>query len=227
MFTAARGYGVIMGRHHNHNHGHNHDSHGDSCPSQGADSRRLLIAAALTGAFMIAEVVGGLISGSLALLADAGHMTTDFGALIAAWIGVRMNNKRTSALIALLSGLSLLAVAAWVVKEGLERVADPAPVLAGTMMAVAVLGLLVNIVVFSILIKGNRKNLNIRGAILHVATDMLGSFAAILAAVIIMVTGFYPADPILSLLVSMLIVISAYPLIKDSLAALRAPANEE
>jgi len=210
-----------MGLHHNHNHDYRHDNHNSNCPSQNADSRRLLIAAALTGTFMIAEVIGGLISGSLALLADAGHMTTDFGALIAAWIGVRMANERRSALIALLSGLSLLLVAGWVVKEGLERLANPAPVLGGAMMAVAILGLLVNVIVFSILIRGNRENLNMRGAILHVATDMLGSFAAILAAIIILLTGYYPADPILSLLVSLLIVISAYPLIKDSLTALR------
>jgi len=157
-----------MGLHHNHSH--DHDGHHHACPSAGADSRRLLIAAALTGSFMIAEVIGGFISGSLALLADAGHMTTDFGALIAAWFGVRMANKRRSALIALLSGLSLLVVAGWVVKEGLERLANPAPVLGGTMMVVAVLGLLVNVIVFSILIKGNRENLNMRGAILHVAT---------------------------------------------------------
>lgn len=183
------------------------------------------MAAALTGSFMVAEVAGGLISGSLALLADAGHMTTDFGALIAAWFGVRMKNPRRAAAIALLSGLSLLTVAAWVVKEGLERMADPAPVMGGTMMAVAVLGLIVNIAVFSILIKGNRENLNMRGAILHVATDMLGSVAAILAAIIILLTGYYPADPILSLLVAVLIVISAYPLIKDSLTALRRPAD--
>lgn len=205
-------------------HGHLHKN-GAACPSQIADSKRLLIAAALTGSFMIAEIAGGLISGSLALLADAGHMTTDFGALIAAWFGVRMANKRRAAIIALLSGLSLLVVAAWVVKEGLERLSNPAPVLGGTMMVVAILGLLVNIVVFSILIKGNRDNLNMRGAILHVATDMLGSVAAILAATIIIITGYYPADPILSLLVSLLIVISAYPLIKDSLKALRKPSS--
>ncbi len=209
---------------HNHNHaghGHGGKSHGAVCPSQTADSKRLLIAAALTGSFMIAEIIGGLISGSLALLADAGHMTTDFGALLAAWFGVRMGNKRRAAVIALLSGLSLIIVAGWVVKEGLERLANPAPVLGGTMMVVAVLGLLVNVLVFSILIKGNRENLNMRGAILHVATDMLGSVAAILAAIIIILTGYYPADPILSLLVSVLIVVSAYPLIKDSLRALR------
>lgn len=209
---------------HNHSHGHSHKD-GATCPTQIADGKRLLIAAGLTGGFMIAEIIGGVISGSLALIADAGHMTTDFLALIGAWIGVRMGAGKGSVIIALISGLSLLGVAAWVVLEALARLAEPAPVLGGTMMIIAALGLLVNIIVFSILIRGNRKSLNMRGAILHVATDMLGSVAAILAAIIIMTTGYYPADPILSLVVSVLIIASAYPLISDSLKALRNPPD--
>ena len=176
---------------------------------------------------MLVEVAGGMISGSLALIADAGHMLTDFLALIAAYIGVNLRSKKAASYIALGSGVSLLAVAAWVFKEAYERIGHPHEVLGGPMLIVAVLGLLVNIIVFKILIGGDRENLNMRAAILHVATDMLGSVAAILAAVIILFTGYYLADPILSTVVGGLIIISALPLIKGSVKALKdAPAHK-
>lgn len=171
---------------------------------------------------MIAEVIGGWLSGSLALIADAGHMVTDFAALIAAFIGVKLASKKAATSIALASGVSLLLIAVWIFYEAYRRIGHPHEVLGGPMLIVACLGLLVNIVVFKILIGGDRDNLNMRGAILHVMTDMLGSIAAILAAVIILTTGYYPADPILSVIVGVLVVISAYPLIRDSLRALKA-----
>ena len=218
---------------HNHTHkdcpeqGYFHKGQSGNCPTAGANSRRLLIAASLTGSFMLVEVAGGMISGSLALIADAGHMLTDFLALIAAYIGVNLRSKKAASYIALGSGVSLLAVAAWVFKEAYERIGHPHEVLGGPMLIVAVLGLLVNIIVFKILIGGDRENLNMRAAILHVATDMLGSVAAILAAVIILFTGYYLADPILSTVVGGLIIISALPLIKGSVKALKdAPAHK-
>lgn len=220
-----------------HNHspsGHSHHSEvdGHNCPSHGANSQRLLIAAGLTGSFMIVEVIGGIFSGSLALLADAGHMVTDFTALIAAFIGVRIEERRAQgghksslwpARIALGSGLSLLLIAGWIIYEAIKRMTDPAPVLAGPMLIIAGLGLVVNIAVFAVLMGGDRKSLNMRGAVLHVAGDMLGSLAAIIAALIILTTGYFPADPVLSVLVAAIISISALPLIRDSVSALRKP----
>lgn len=214
--------------HHGHNH-HVHGKTGHSCPTHGADERRLLWAAALTGSFMIAEIAGGYISGSLALIADAGHMSTDFAAMIAAFIGVRLARtansqraRRIPAYIALGSGLSLYLIAGWICYEAYQRLSAPTDVLGGPMLVVAVLGLLVNIIVFKILIGGDRTNLNMRGAMLHVIGDILGSVAAILAAIIIVTTGYMLADPILSVLVALLIVVSAAPLIRDSFKAIKS-----
>ncbi|MEE9347823.1 MAG: cation diffusion facilitator family transporter [Robiginitomaculum sp.] len=216
-----------MSHSHNHNHSHNGAGEGHSCPSHNADAGRLLLCAALTGGFMVAEIIGGYISGSLALIADAGHMLTDFAALIAAYIGVRLSQrggKKAANYIALGSGISLLLIAIWIGYKVYDRLGHPHEVMGTPMLIIASLGLLVNILVFSILIKGNRDNLNMRGAVLHVMADMLGSLAAIIAAIIILTTGYMPADPILSALVAILIVVSAIPLIRDSLRALRAGA---
>lgn len=208
-------------RHHSHSHhGHSHGETG-SCPTQGADANRLLICAVITGLFMIVEVIGGIVSGSLALLADAGHMITDFGALIGAYIGVRLGGRKAANYIALASGISLLLIAIWIVKEAVERFEHATPVLGGPMLIVGIIGLCVNFLVFYILIKGNRRNLNMRGAILHVSADMLGSLAAIIAATIILITGYFPADPILSSLVALIIFVSAIPLIRDSVRAIK------
>jgi cobalt-zinc-cadmium efflux system protein len=209
-----------------HNHSHSHHGHSDhNCPSQSADAGRLLLCAALTGAFMVAEIIGGYISGSLALIADAGHMLTDFAALIAAYIGVRLSQRgrgeKAANYIALGSGISLLLIAIWIGYKVYDRLGHPHEVMGAPMLIIASLGLLVNVLVFSILIKGNRDNLNMRGAVLHVMADMLGSLAAIIAAIIILTTGYMPADPILSALVAILIVVSAIPLIRDSLRALK------
>ena len=210
-------------------HGHSH-SHGSaqSCPHSGARNRfRVGIAAVLTGLFMLAEVAGGLISGSLALLADAGHMLTDFAALAMAWgaftIARRPANwkhtfgyDRFSILVAFVNGLTLFAIAVWILIEGVRRFISPGEILAGPMLWIAVAGLAVNILVFWILLGADQENLNIRGAVLHVLGDLLGSVAAIVAALVIMRTGWMPIDPLLSLLVAALILKSAWRLIKDS-----------
>ena len=216
------------GHSHGHNHHHGHHGHGHS-HSHGGDNnrRRVGIAAALTGLFMIAEVVGGLISGSLALLADAGHMLTDFAALAMAWgaftIAKRPANwkhtfgyDRFSILIAFVNGLMLFLIAMWIVWEAFHRIQSPGEILAGPMLWVAIGGLVVNLVVFKILTGADQENLNIRGAVLHVLGDLLGSIAAIIAALVIMKTGWLPIDPLLSVLVAVLILRSAWVLIKDS-----------
>ena len=185
------------------------------------------LAAVLTGLFVVVEVVGGVISGSLALIADAGHMVTDFAALAMAWAGFRIARRpatwrhtfgfdRFSILVAFVNGLTLFLVAGWIVWEAAERLMAPGEILAGPMFWVAVAGLVVNIVVFLILQRADRDNLNIRGAMLHVLGDLLGSAAAIAAALIIWTTGWVAADPILSVLVALLILKSAWGLVRDS-----------
>jgi len=211
-----------QGHHHGDGRSHSH------APSVDAKNRRRVgLAALVTGLFAIIEVVGGVISGSLALIADAGHMVTDFAALAMAWGGFVIAQRpasgrytfglqRVSILVAFVNGLTLFAVAVWIVWEAAQRLFDPGDILAGPMLYVAIAGLVVNMGVFWILMGANRENLNIRGAMLHVLGDLLGSAAAILAAIIILMTGWVAADPILSVLVALLILKSAWGLVKDS-----------
>jgi cobalt-zinc-cadmium efflux system protein len=212
--------------HHGHHDGNKH-SHGHAPSVNAKNRRRVSIAAILTGVFAVLEVVGGVISGSLALIADAGHMVTDFAALAMAWGGFVIAQRpasgrytfgfqRVSILVAFVNGLTLFAVAIWIGVEAAHRLFDPSDILAGPMLYVAIAGLMVNVGVLLILMGANRENLNIRGAILHVLGDLLGSAAAILAAIIILMTGWVAADPILSVLVAVLILKSAWGLVKDS-----------
>lgn len=217
-----------MGSHHHHGHSHGHSHHGHGHSHAGENNRtRVGIAALLTGLFMVAEVVGGLISGSLALLADAGHMMTDFAALAMAWGAFTIAKRpadwkhtygydRFSILIAFVNGLTLFLVAIWILWEAFHRLQTPGEILAGPMLWVAIGGLVINLIVFKILMGADQENLNIRGAVLHVLGDLLGSVAAIIAALVIMKTGWMPIDPILSVLVAFLILRSAWFLVKDS-----------
>ncbi len=144
---------------------------------------------------MVAEIAGGLLSGSLALLADAGHMVTDCASLGLAWYGFRLARRpadwkrtygydRFSVLVAFANGLALFAIAAWITLEAWHRLNTPGPVLGGIMFWVALGGLIVNVAAFMVLHKGDRENLNMRAASLHVMGDLLGSLAALAAAVI-------------------------------------------
>ena len=217
---------------HGHDHGHGHDrahdhAHGHA-PSVDADNqRRVFWAMLLTGVFMVAEVAGGLISGSLALLADAGHMLTDTASLLLAWIAFQLGRKpadkhrsygyqRFQVLAAFVNGATLLVIVAWIAYEAVRRLLEPQPVMGGTMMIVAALGLVVNLVAFRLLHGGDQENLNLRGAALHVLGDLLGSVAAIVGAGVILWTGWTPIDPILSLLVATLVLRSAGMLVKQS-----------
>lgn len=204
-----------------HDHDHSHDHTKNNSQTQ------LAIAAVLTGIFMVVEVAGGLISGSLALLADAGHMATDFVALSLAWAGFALSRRpaswkytfgyqRFQTLTAFLNGMTLIAIAVWIVIEAVQRFQNPSDVLAGPMLYVAIAGLIVNLFVFWILTRGDSHNLNMRGAILHVIGDLLGSVAAIIAALAIMQTGWMPIDPLLSVLVALLILRSAWGLVRES-----------
>ena len=210
-----------------HAHGHSH-SHGQSHSHGGSQSeRRVFWALLLTGGFMIVEVVGGLISGSLALLADAGHMATDTAALAFAWIAIRLASlpadtrrsygyHRLQVIAAFVNGIALIVISVWIVVEAIGRLLDPPEVLGGLMMAVAAAGLCVNLAALGLLLGANRANLNIRGAFLHVLGDLLGSVAALSAAAVILFTGWMPIDPLLSFAVVLLIVRSAWSLVRKS-----------
>lgn len=189
--------------------------------------RRVLVALFLTAGFMVVEVIGGIISGSLALIADAGHMLTDTMALALAAVAFYVSKRpadtrltygyqRFQILAAFVNGLSLLLIVAWILYEAVERFRYPNAILGETMLIVAGLGLLVNIAAFVVLHGGDRDNLNIRGAAIHVAGDMLGSVAAIIAALVILGTGWTPIDPLLSIVVALLILRSAWALVKQS-----------
>jgi len=204
---------------HDQDHGHSH--------GHGANEQKLLWAMLLTGGFMLAEVFGGLISSSLALLSDAGHMLTDFVSLALAWLAFRLGRKqadlrrsygyhRFQVLAAFVNGLALFVIAGWIMVEAAKRLLDPVEVLAGPMLLIAVLGLLVNLAAFWILQRGATENLNVRGAALHVLGDLLGSVAAIAASLIILGTGWMPIDPILSVLVVLLILRAAWTVVRRS-----------
>jgi cobalt-zinc-cadmium efflux system protein len=177
--------------------------------------------------FMVVEIVGGLMSGSLALLADAGHMVSDAGALGFSWLAIHYGRKpsteqhsygykRLEILAAFVNGCALFVVAAWIVVEAIRRFASPVPVVGKTMLIVGIAGLAANIAAFLVLHGGNRENLNLRGAWLHVLGDMLGSVAAIVAAGVIVFTGWTPIDPILSIVVAVIVLKSAWGIVRSS-----------
>lgn len=211
---------------HDHGPGHHHGHH-HGLPEGADGERRLLIALAITAGFMLVEAAGGWIANSLALLADAGHMLTDAAALAMAWLAARMARRprdarrsygygRVQVLAAFANGIVLLAVVVAIVVEAAGRLAAPAPVEGGLMIGIAVAGLVANIVAFRVLQGGDRDNLNLRGAALHVMGDLLGSVGALAAGAVILLTGCTPVDPILSVLVSLLVLRSAWSILRES-----------
>lgn len=194
---------------HGHHHGHHHD--------HASQNRKLLsFCLILTTVFMLAEIFGGLISGSLALLSDAGHMFNDALSLGMALLAVSLSGrsanalktygyKRLETLAAFANGVTLVVVALLIFKEGVMRLLKPTQVEAHAMLSIAVLGLIVNLVVFGLLLRNSGENLNMRGALLHVLGDLLGSVGAIVAALVIKYTGWVQADAMMSLLIAGLI----------------------
>jgi len=209
---------------HNHDHGHPH-SHAPDVTR--GNQRRVLAAMFLTAGFMLAEVVGGILSGSLALIADAGHMATDTAALFLAYIAFRLAARpadanqsygyhRAETLAAFVNALTMIALVGWILFEAVQRFFEPVQVLGGLMLWVAAGGLLVNVLAFWLLHSGEKGNLNMQGAAVHVLGDLLGSVAAIVAAIVILYTGWTPIDPLLSVLVALLILRSAIALARQS-----------
>ncbi len=193
--------------------------------------RRLRWALVLTALFFVAEVVGGIASNSLALLADAGHMFTDVGALalslFVAWFSHQpaapektYGYLRWEILAALLNGSVLLLVSGWIVFEAIGRLRTPEPLEGGIMLAVAVGGLAINALSAMLLYPVHQHSLNARGAYLHVIGDLLGSLGTVVAAVIVRWTGWLSADPIASIMVTLLVVRSAWRLVRESVDVL-------
>lgn len=202
-------------------------------PRERVHRRPLVIALAISAIFLVVEVVGGLVTNSLALLADAGHMATDVAALalalFAAWLAGRPATPqhsfglyRTEVLAAVVNGAGLIVIALLIFWEAARRFTAPPTVDSGPMLVVAVAGLVANAASAWVLSRGggHEHNLNIRGAFLHVVGDLLGSVGAIVAALIMLATGWYLADPILSAGIGLLILWSAARLLRDSLDVL-------
>jgi cobalt-zinc-cadmium efflux system protein len=204
--------------HHDHRHGEN---------ARKGNRRALAVVLALTAGFTVVEIIGGLLTGSLALLADAGHMLSDnlsLGiALFAAWLAGKpatpeksFGYRRAEILAALVNGMTLVAISLWIFVEAYSRLREPTEVLGAPMLAVASLGLLVNVVGAIVLYRSGGENLNVEGAMRHVIADALGSLGAIAAAVVIILTGWRYADPLISIAIGFLILGSSWKLLRDS-----------
>lgn len=212
---------------HNDHTGHDHTGHDHAVQVTADSEKRVFRALVLTAVFMFVEGAGGLWAGSLALMADAGHMLGDVVSLFLAWFAFKLSRRKSDlrrtygyhrfqVLAAFVNGLTLLFLSVWICAEAVTRFLDPVQVLAGPMLAIAVAGLLVNILSFWILSRGSQDNLNLRVAVLHVLGDLLGSVAAIAAAAIIMTTGWEQADPLLSILAAALIVRAGWRVVTKS-----------
>lgn len=212
--------------HEGHSHGAGGHSHG-----AGANKKALAVVLSFTLLYMVAEIVGAFITGSLALLADAAHMASDnvaLGlALFAFWLSSKpatpnrsFGYKRGEILAALFNGVTIVAVSIWIFVEASRRFGNPPEILGGWMMVVAIIGLLVNVAGAVILSRSAGENLNMQGALRHVLADLLGSVGVIVAAAVIIFTGWVYADPIISIFIGVLVLFSSWKLLKDSVIIL-------
>jgi cobalt-zinc-cadmium efflux system protein len=201
--------------------GHGHD-HG-----RVASRRALGAALVLTASYTVVEVVGGVLAGSLALLADAVHMLSDnvalAVALVAAWLATKpatpersFGFKRAEVLAALANGVMLVALAIWIFVEATMRLRDPGDVLGAWMLAIALVGMAVNVGAGLILARARHHSLNVEAAFRHVFADLLGSIGVAIAAVVILATGWVEADPLVSILIGVLVLASAWSILRDS-----------
>ncbi len=220
---------MVFHNHHEH-HGHDHSRH--------VSQRLLGIVLGLTFVYMIAEIVGGLLANSLALLSDAGHMFTDVAALGLSFLAMRFASRpattrktygfyRIEILAALLNGVTLIALSLFILVEAVARLRAPEEVDGRMLVVVSTGGLAINLIAAWLLARGQRESLNIRGAFLHVMGDLLGSAAAIGAGLLILWRGWTWADPAFGILISLLIVINAWRLVVDAVNILLegAPAH--
>ncbi|MBP1963688.1 cation diffusion facilitator family transporter [Paenibacillus aceris] len=209
--------------HHGHHHGHHHHAHG-------GNKQGLLIALCITAGIMILEFIGGLWTNSLALLSDSGHMLSDAGSLFLSLIALGFAAKPSSAsksfgfhrieiLTALFNALTLFLIAGFIIWEAFDRFLHPPVVASGSMMIIASIGLLANLLsAWSLMRKGDvHGNLNLRSAYLHILGDALGSVGAIVAGAVMLIFGWYAADPIISVIVALLILRGAWGVLKSTI----------
>lgn len=201
--------------------------HIDHARSVSSHQGNLLIALFITGAIMIAELIGGLLSNSLALLSDAGHMLMDILALLLSYLALRFATRpateeqtfgfyRLEILAALINGTVLLVLSLFIFYEAYQRFMEPREIRGFLMLGVAAVGLGANIVSAHILRAGSHESLNVKGAFLHVVGDLISSLGVILAGAIILLTGWQKVDPIISLVIGVIILIGAYRLVMES-----------
>ncbi|AZB42078.1 cation transporter [Bacillus sp. FJAT-42376] len=207
--------------------GHSHDHHGHHHHSS-TNKKALKFSFFLIATFMVVEVIGGILTNSLALLSDAGHMLSDAAALGLSFFALKFGEKgaslsktygykRFEILAAFLNGITLIVISLYILWEAIQRIMDPPAVISSGMLIISIIGLIVNIAAAFILMRGDKDgNLNVRSAFLHVLGDMLGSFGAIVAALLIMFFGWSLADPIASIIVAVLVLISGWRVTKDS-----------
>jgi len=220
---------VLMSPHAHGPHAHDHRS---------GSRRALLWVLGLTLAFTVVEVAGGIWTDSLALLADAGHMLSDNIAITLALVAVTLASRpstptrsfglqRAEILAAFVNGLTLVLVSGWIIWEAVKRLDDTPEILGGWMHVVALIGLLVNATAAWILIRSGRKSLNIEAALRHVVADLLGSGAVLVAALVIVTTGWTLVDPLVSIGIALLIVASAWGVLRDSTSILMESTPSE
>jgi cobalt-zinc-cadmium efflux system protein len=216
---------------HHHEHEHGHDGPGHARAGDAGGVGRLRVALVLTASFMLVEAGVGMWSGALALVADAGHMLADAAALGLALFAARFaarprsvrstyGYRRAEVLAAFVNGIVLAAVALLIVKEAIERYLEPVPIRGPEMLATAIVGLLVNLVVAFVLSRGGDQGLNVRAALAHVLTDALGSAGAILSGVLVVTTGFVRADAVVSVGIAVLVAASGFRVLKETLGIL-------
>ncbi|MGE0241457.1 MAG: cation diffusion facilitator family transporter [Parvibaculaceae bacterium] len=207
--------------------GHSHGTAASSATAAGRHKSRLFWAFLLTSAFVAVEAIGGWLTGSLALIADAAHMLTDAGGLALALIAIRFAEKpatpqktygyvRMEVLSALTNAVVLLLLTLYILYEAYQRFLDPPEILSGPMLAVAVAGLAVNLVSMKLLSAGSSESLNVKGAYFEVLSDMLGSLGVIVAALVVMITGWTLADPLIGAAIGLFIVPRAWLLLKQA-----------
>jgi cobalt-zinc-cadmium efflux system protein len=213
---------------HDHDHGHDHAGHSHgSVRASSSGQRDLLIALGITFGMMVAEVVGGLLSNSLALLSDAGHMLADNIALLLSFFALKFATRpaterktfgfyRLEILAALLNGVVLVLLSIYIIYEAYQRILHPEPVHGMMMLIVAAIGLVANIVGAGLLMKHSHANLNIRGAYLHIVGDALSSIGVVIGGILILTKGWDIVDPVLSIMISFVIIYGSWALVKES-----------
>lgn len=218
---------MSVSHHHNGHHEHAHEHELDARQTHANGGKDLLIALAITVLMMIAEVIGGLISNSLALLSDAGHMFIDNISLLLSFFAMKFSTMpatdkktfgfyRLEILAALINGITLVLISIYIIYEAYFRILHPQPVQGTLMLVIAAIGLVANIIGAAILMKHRHTNLNIHGAFLHIMGDAAVSVGVIIGGLVIVSTGWYLIDPILSILISCVIIFGAWELLKES-----------